>query len=455
MIYCSTRSPSIEADFRTAILSGLAPDGGLFVPRQVPRLDAATLARLEGASFLETALAVIGPFVGDSIDRQTLAALLHQAYAPFTHPSVAPLVDIAPRRWVLELFHGPTLAFKDHALQTLGALIGNFLDKGRQRPLVLCATSGDTGGAALSALARIESLRLLVLYPRGGVSAFQEAQMHALSGPSRRVRAVAGSFDDCQRLVKQAFADPGLRQRHSLMAVNSVNWGRIAAQAVYFAHAALRLARPGMPVDFAVPTGNFGNVYSGLLARRMGFPVGRLLVATNANDALVRLAETGALAPRPVIATNTPAMDIQIASNLERLLFDLTREQPVAGGGVEPLMAGAALSEGVLADLRRTLEFARVSPSATEAQMRGLHDQTGYLADPHTALALAAVQGIARHDRQLVILSTAHPAKFAETVQRATGILPRVGPPHRSAAPLAPSVLPASYDALVAEIDRL
>ncbi len=269
----------------------MAPDGGLYVPRTIPRFPGRGHPGAGSATFAQTAEAVLTPFTGGKINASALRAILDRAYARFDHPSVAPLVELAPRRWVLELFHGPTLAFKDHALQILGPLIGHFLAERGREAFVLCATSGDTGGAALAALEGPGNIRALVLYPKGGISAFQEAQMHALAGPGRRVVAVDGSFDDCQRLVKQALGDAALRDRYGLTAVNSVNWGRIAAQAVYYAHAALRLSLNGDPVDFAVPTGNFGNAYSGLVAQRMGFPVGRLLVVTNENDTLVRFAK--------------------------------------------------------------------------------------------------------------------------------------------------------------------
>lgn len=449
MDYISTRGQSPVADFASVITDGLAPDGGLYVPRAIPRLEAGVIRALEGATFARTAEAVLTPFTGGTIKASALRAILDQAYARFDHPSVAPLVEVAPRRWVLELFHGPTLAFKDHALQILGPLMGHFLSEGGRGAFVLCATSGDTGGAALAALAGVGNVRALVLYPEGGVSAFQEAQMHALTGPGRRVVAVEGSFDDCQWLVKQALGDPTLRDRYGLTAVNSVNWGRIAAQAVYYAHAALRLSRHGEPVDFAVPTGNFGNAYSGLIAQRMGFPVGRLLVATNENDILVRVAETGRLSPRPVVPTNTPAMDIQRPSNLERLLFDLSGD----GASVAACLDGQDIPQATRAGLGGTMSFARVSQSATLARMRRLFHQTGYIADPHTALALDAAGSFDPGPRHLVTLATAHPAKFAETVVAAIGLVPPSGQPDPKppACPVAP--VPPTLSAVLGQID--
>ncbi len=448
MDYISTRGQSPVADFATVILDGLAPDGGLYVPRAIPRLDAGVIRALEGASFARTAEAVLTPFTGGMIGARALRTILDQAYARFDHPSVAPLVDVAPRRWVLELFHGPTMAFKDHALQILGPLMGHFLAEKGRGAFVLCATSGDTGGAALAALAGVGNVRALVLYPKGGVSAFQEAQMHALTGPGRRVVAVEGSFDDCQRLVKQALGDAALRDRYALTAVNSVNWGRIAAQAVYYAHAALRLSRNGEPVDFAVPTGNFGNAYSGLVAQRMGFPVGHIMVATNENDTLVRLAETGRLLPRPVVSTNTPAMDIQRPSNLERLLHDLSGDSAF----VAACLSGQDIPQAMQAGLGTVMSFARVSQSATLARMRRLFHETGYVADPHTALALDAADSFAPGPRHLVTLATAHPAKFAETVAATIGQWPQNGRPDPKppAHPMDP--IPPTLSALVRQI---
>ena len=389
------------------------------------------------------------------MDPDQLRAILGQAYARFNHPAVAPLVEVAPRRWVLELFHGPTLAFKDHAMQILGPLIGHFLAETGRRAFVLCATSGDTGGAALAALDGLTSVRALVLYPKGGVSAFQEAQMHALSRPNRQVVAVAGSFDDCQRLVKQALGEADLRERYGLTAVNSVNWGRIASQAVYYAHASLRLSGTGEPVDFAVPTGNFGNAYSGLIARRMGFPVGRILVATNENDTLVRVVETGRIAPMRVLRTNTPAMDIQLASNFERMLFDLADDRFPDGATVLRFLGGMPLTDKMRAVLRGRLTFVRISQSATLDRMKALFDQTGYIADPHTALALEAAAGMDTEGRHLVTLATAHPAKFADTVEQAIGQSP---PLARDRVPLLTrekEPIAASSEAVLAKIKEI
>lgn len=426
MIYVSTRNPSVCADFRTAVLSGLAPDGGLFVPTSVPHLGRQDLHRLQGADRTRLGEAILAPFAAETLSAEALGHILRESYASFSHPSVVPLVEVAPRRWILELFHGPSLAFKDHALQVLGRLLRHFLEEVGRKALVLCATSGDTGGAALSALRDVDAARALVLYPQGGVSTFQEAQMQDLSTPTRRVIAVAGSFDDCQRLVKGALRDRSLCEMYGLTAFNSVNWARIAAQAVYYADASLRLGQGDALVDFAVPTGNFGNAYSGLLARRMGFPVGRIHVATNENDALVRVAKTGQMDPASVVPTNTPAMDIQVPSNFERLLYELI-DQDRSGGtgtGVERFLAGTRLTSGMRTRLNGSLCFARVGQDAVIARMRTLFDRTGYVADPHTALAMEPTETVDTGGRHLVTLATAHPAKFAETVETALGFRP-------------------------------
>jgi threonine synthase len=450
MDYISTRGAAPAMTFDHVILDGLAPDGGLYVPRFLPRLDPTAIEQLRDANFIAIAEAVLTPFIAGTVAVETLRALLRAAYARFNHPSLAPLVEVAPRHWVLELFHGPTLAFKDHAMQILGQLVGHFLVTTDRRAFVLCATSGDTGGAAMAALEGVERARALVLCPKGGVSAFQEAQMHALSSTTRRVVAVNGSFDDCQRLVKLALGDADLRERYALTAVNSVNWGRIAAQAVYYAHASLRLSHVGEPVNFAVPTGNFGNAYSGLIARRMGFPVGRILVATNENDTLVHVAETGMLAPGRVVQTNTPAMDIQLASNLERLLFDLGAEDG-SGPPLADLLRGSPLPQQTRQSLKDGLSFARVSQPATIARMKTLFDQTGYIADPHTALALEAAAQIDPGPRHLFTLATAHPAKFAETVTKAIGF----SPPLALGRWPAPACPPSPIDATLAAVENM
>lgn len=421
MMYVSTRDPACEVSFEAAILAGLAPDGGLYVPQSLPLFSPHALERLAGLSFAEQAIEIHAQLSGNMVPE--LTTIIEDGYRQFRHPNIAPLVEIERDQWVMELFHGPTLAFKDHAMQFLVPLMAHLLERENQSAFVLCATSGDTGGAALGALSRVEALRALVLYPDGGVSPFQERQMQSLSSDTCRAIPVSGSFDDCQRLVKGLLARADLTERFNLTAVNSVNWGRIAAQVVYYAHAALKLARPGQPVNFAVPTGNFGNAYAGLIAKRMGFAVGKIIVATNENDALVRAEETGVFAPDTTVSTNSPAMDIQAASNFERLVFDLSATPAEALEFSQTLMrhGRAKLPDGVQDALKAELRFACVSQSATSERMRRLHASTGYITDPHTAIGIEAAGRHPAPGRQTVVLATAHPAKFAETVDAAIG----------------------------------
>lgn len=421
MMYVSTRDPTSEVSFEAAILAGLAPDGGLYVPNSLPRFSSDDLERLADLSFAEQAVEIHAQLSGNTVPE--LKTIIEDGYRQFRHDSTAPLVEIARDQWVMELFHGPTLAFKDHALQFLVPLMAHLLERDNRSAIVLCATSGDTGSAALAALGRVKALRALVLYPDSGVSPFQERQMQSLSTDTCRAVPVSGSFDECQRLVKGLLVRSELTERFNLTAVNSVNWGRIAAQVVYYAHAALKLARPGQPVNFAVPTGNFGNAYAGLIAKRMGFAVGDMIVATNENDALVRAMETGVFEPATTVPTNTPAMDIQAASNFERLVFDLSATPAEALNFTQTLLqhGRAKLPYGVQNALRADLRFACVSQSATIEQMRRLHAQTGYIADPHTAIGIEAATRYPNPGRQTVVLATAHPAKFAETVDAAIG----------------------------------
>lgn len=425
MRYISTRDLAIEVGFETAILNGLAPDGGLYVPKSVPHLKPADLERLAQMTFAQQATEIHAHFSGADLPAEALRKIVEDGYQQFRHDSVAPLIEIAPDQWIMELFHGPTLAFKDHAMQCLVPLMGHLLDQKSRSAFVLCATSGDTGGAALSALGRVQSIRALVLYPQGGVSVFQERQMQSLFRDGRRAVPVSGNFDDCQRLVKALLARGDLRKAFGLTAVNSVNWGRIAAQTVYYAHASLKLARPGRAVNFAVPTGNFGNVYAGVIAKRMGFPVGKLIVATNENDTLVVAAKTGVFRPAATVTTNTPAMDIQAASNFERLIYDL--DLPEGKTAVKNVIQAlqnqghARLPEPLLNAVKDQITVERVSQRQTLDRLQHLFERTGYIADPRTAISVEAAHRHRSTPGQTVVLATAHPAKFADTVEEAIG----------------------------------
>jgi threonine synthase len=428
MRYISTRGLAPEADFETVIVEGLAPDGGLYVPTSVPQFSSAEMAALAGADLGAVTLAILGRFTGSSISDRQLTDLLSDCHAQFTHPQVTPLHPAGAGRWIMELFHGPTLAFKDLSMQVMAPLLGHFLQARGRNAFIIGATSGDTGGAALAAFAQCPDVHALFLYPDGGVSTYQESQMLALSDEKRRAVPVDGSFDDCQRLVKAMLSSSAARGAFRLTAVNSVNWGRILAQSAYFARTALTLADTGKPVHFVVPTGNYGNVYSGLLARRMGFPVGEIVLATNENDSLDRLVRTGTLQPRQVVRTNTPAIDIQLASNIERTLFDLSNGDAAAKmrATMGDLAAGrrATLGHELRSALAATHQSISISAQDTLSEIAATYRQTGYLADPHTALAIAAANRVVLPPGDVVVLSTAHPIKFAETMVEALGSLP-------------------------------
>ena len=438
--YASTRGDAPAVSFDDLLLSGAAPDGGLYVPETWPRFSEDELARLARLPFPAQVAAVVGLFAGGSRLAPRLDALAEAAYAGFRHPAIAPLVQIGPEDWFLELFHGPTLAFKDFAMQMLAAMVPALLaEEGRGGQgggvTLLAATSGDTGSAALAAFARAEGVRIAVLHPEGRVSEVQRRQMTTVLAPGALNIAVSGDFDDCQALVKAAYADAGLSRRLRLAAVNSINWARIAVQTAYYVSAALALGgRAERPVSFAVPSGNFGNAYAAWAAKRIGAPVGRILVATNRNDILARFLEDGGMERRSVHPTIAPSMDIQVASNFERLLYELLGRD---GAAVKALLQDFARSGRfavpgeVLARAREDFSGAAVSEEEIRAEIRRLHEAGGPLADPHSAVGLAAL-ACARAAGELpgpvVALGCAHPAKFAPAVEAASGATPPVPP---------------------------
>lgn len=421
MIYQSTRGSSPEVDFAQTILGGLAPDGGLYVPKSIPLFDASAQAELRGADLTRITCAIAARFAEASLTPGQVDQLLKDAFAGFTHPAITPLVEIGQRQWLLELFHGPTLAFKDVAMQVLAPLLGHFLGREDRTALILGATSGDTGGAAMAAFVGTPSVKSVFLYPHGGVSSFQAAQMQGLSNANHRAIAVNGSFDDCQRIVKSLLKRPDLRARLGLTAVNSVNWGRILAQSAYYARTALILGRADRPVDFVVPTGNFGNVYAGWIARRMGFPVGRLTLVVNENDSLQQVFQHGQLKRADVIRTNTPAIDIQIASNLERLVYDISPGDVAAIATAMNDGTPVLLPQLATDAMRDCFDVIRVAQDRTLARIKSSHSATGQIVDPHTALAIEGAAMRPRSDRETVVLSTAHPIKFRENVESALG----------------------------------
>ena len=430
--YVSTRGTAPVLDFKGVVLAGLAADGGLYVPESWPAFAPTDFASFRGARYQEVALRVLEPFVGDALDRATLARLIEESYATFTHAAVAPLRQIAADEWLLELFHGPTLAFKDIALQLLGRLMDYFLAQARTRLVVVGATSGDTGSAAIAACQDRAAIEIFILHPKGRVSDVQRRQMTTVTATNVHNLAVEGTFDDCQALVKRLFADRAFAQRYNLGAVNSINWARIVAQTVYYVTAAVALGAPERGITFAVPTGNFGDVYAGYCAHRIGLPIQRLVIATNRNDILARLLATGEYRPAGVIPTLSPSMDIQVASNFERLLFELYDRD---GARVAATMNGLAQSGSFALDgacrgrAQAIFSAAATDEESTLATIRAVADTAGVVVDPHTAVAIAAgrrVKGTGAGP--LVHLATAHPAKFPDAVQRALGRVPEPPP---------------------------
>ena len=424
MKYVSTRGVAPALGFADVLLAGLAEDGGLYVPETWPTLSPERIARFAGRGYADVATEVIAPFVGGDIAVADLRRMCVEAYASFRHPATAPLAQLDSGSFALELFHGPTLAFKDFAMQLLARLMDHVLARRGERITLMAATSGDTGGAAVEAFAGRKNIDLFVLFPKGRVSPFQQRQMTTTGAANVHALAVEGTFDDCQALVKAAFGNAALRRRIAITGVNSINWARIVAQTVYYFTAAAALGAPHRPVSFTVPTGNFGDVFAGYVAKRMGLPIGRLVVATNINDILARTLATGRYELRGVHATTSPSMDIQVSSNFERLLFEAYGRDAAA---VRRLMAGLAQSGAFtidpapLAAIRE--EFAGSSADEAEvvATIAGVSRATGFLPDPHTAVGLAVAGRFLEPGVPMVTLSTAHPAKFAAAVETATG----------------------------------
>jgi threonine synthase len=422
--YVSTRGGAPDLGFADVLLAGLAPDGGLYVPEQWPELP--TLHR--GMGYASAAAAVVAPFIDDEIDVGTLRRLCDDAYATFAHPAVCPLVQIGPNDWLLELFHGPTLAFKDVALQLVGRLFDDVLSRRQEHLTIVVATSGDTGSAAIDAVAGRANVDIVVLYPQGRVSDVQRRQMTTVDAPNVRTAAIEGTFDDCQDLVKAMFADEPFRREHNLGAVNSINWARVMAQVVYYVTASLHLAPPSH-VAFAVPTGNFGNVLSGWVARRMGAPIHRLVIGSNRNDILARFLHSGIMATSLVVPTLSPSMDIQVSSNFERLLFELNHRD--GGMTAEQLLAfratGSLVVEADQLDaVTDVFDAARVDDDETLRIIADTYRRAGILVDPHTAVGLGAAAAGRGEDLDvpMVTLATAHPAKFPDAVEAATGVRP-------------------------------
>ncbi|WP_439573170.1 threonine synthase [Phreatobacter sp.] len=428
MRYISTRGEAPALNFPDALLAGLARDGGLYVPEIWPAMAPEAIAALTGQPYPEVARRVLAPFVDGAIEAAALSRMIEDAYATFRHPAVTPLVQLSPSEWVLELFHGPTLAFKDCAMQLLGRLMDHVLKARGQRATIVGATSGDTGGAAIDAFRGLDQVDVVILFPDGRVSDVQRRMMTTVDAPNVHAIAIDGTFDDCQAIVKGLFNNHAFRDRVKLSGVNSINWARIVAQVVYYFVAGAALGAPQRPARYVVPTGNFGDVFAGYAAKRMGLPMSGLVVATNINDILERTIRTGRYEVTGVEPTSSPSMDIQVSSNFERLLFDAHGRD---AGAVRRLMAGLAQSGSfaieatALAAIRADFAAARADEAEVSAMIRQTLEAAGYLLDPHTAVAMVAARKVAADPPvPTVVLSTAHPAKFPDAVEAACGTRP-------------------------------
>lgn len=430
--YVSTRGAAPILGFDDVVLAGLARDGGLYVPQFWPRLSDENLRAMAQLNYPALTARVMAPFAAPAIAESELRELAVSAYAGFDHAQVAPLKRLYPRLWLLELFHGPTLAFKDFALQILGRLFDLILKRRGERVTIVGATSGDTGSAAIEACRGRDAIDIFILHPRGRVSEVQRRQMTTVDAANVHNIAVEGTFDDCQDLVKAMFNDAAFRDEMNLAAVNSINWARILAQITYYVYAALALGGPGQPVAFAVPTGNFGNVFAAYAARCLGAPIAHLIVGSNRNDILTRFFASGRMEMGEVFPTLSPSMDIQISSNFERLLFELyDRDGAVVAGLMDTFKAQRAFQVDTRRWQRATGVFSafRVDDSETSETIRSVYAETGELLDPHSAIGVAAARSI-RTDTGIPVIAvaTAHPAKFPDAVEAATGQRPALPP---------------------------
>lgn len=424
MRYISTRGDAPVLSFEEAMLTGLARDGGLYLPETWPTMSEAEIADLAGKSFEEVAFQVIKPYIGDAFTEEEFRGIIDRAYASFGHDLRCPLVQVGPERWVQELHHGPTLAFKDVAMQLIGQLFEFALKRRGERVTIVGATSGDTGSAAIEAFRGLEAVDVFILYPHGRVSEVQRRQMTTPTESNVHALAVEGDFDDCQAAVKAMFNDFDFRDGMKLAAVNSINWARVLAQAVYYFTSAVALGAPGRKISYSVPTGNFGDVFAGYVAKRMGLPIDRLVVATNQNDILHRTVQTGAHEKRGVEPSTSPSMDIQVSSNFERLLFDLyDREGPAVQQLMKELSdnGGFALSQGAKDRLCDEFDSARYGEDEVAGLIKTYAAKTGHVLCPHTAIGVGAAEAVSG---PVVALATAHAAKFPDAVEAACGQRP-------------------------------
>ncbi|WP_131195139.1 threonine synthase [Lichenihabitans psoromatis] len=426
MNYVSTRGETTSVSFTEALLAGLARDGGLYVPETVPVLTPSTIASFAGRPFVEVIETVISPFATDAFDPANLRRMIETAYATFRHPAVTPLVQLDTNLFVLELFHGRTLAFKDVAMQLLGRMMDATLKRSGRRATIVGATSGDTGAAAIDAFRGLDQVDVFILYPHGRVSDVQRRQMTTIDDGNVHTIAIEGTFDDCQAIVKGLFNHHTFRDRVGLSGVNSINWARIVAQIGYYFVAGAVLGSPHRALSYVVPTGNFGDILAGHYAKAMGLPIDRLVIATNENDILDRCLKTGTYGIQGVRPTQSPSMDIQISSNFERLLFGAYGRDSAALRGLMANLAQAGqftIAPEPLARIRADFDSERVDEAGTQAEMVRTFEETGHILDPHTAIGVAAARTTLARDPKtpVVALGTAHPAKFPDAVARATG----------------------------------
>lgn len=423
MKYISTRGNAPALSFEEVMLTGLASDGGLYVPEHLPKFSPVDIKAMADMDYSELAFRVMSPFVAGDIPDDDFKRLIDEAYGQFRHKAITPLVQLGHNEWVLELFHGPTLAFKDVALQLLGRMLDYVLEKRQQKVVVMGATSGDTGSAAIEGCRHCDNVDIFVLYPHQRVSDVQRRQMTTVLAPNVHTLAIEGNFDDCQNFLKASFADQSfLPADRQLVAVNSINWARIMAQIVYYFHAAAALGSPDRPISFSVPTGNFGDIFAGYLAKQMGLPIERLIIGTNANDILHRCISANDHSKKELIHSLSPSMDIMVSSNFERLLFDLyDRDGEAIVGLMDEFKSGSmSLSENALSKARSLFVSHRVDDARTIEVIKEVLAESEYLADPHTAIGIeAARQTRGNSTTPIVCLSTAHPAKFPEAVEKA------------------------------------
>jgi threonine synthase len=428
MNYVSTRGLAPVLDFEGAMLSGLARDGGLYVPEHFPQISRDELLVLRGKPYADVAFAIVSKFTDGSIPNADLRKMIDAAYATFHHPATTPLKQLAPNQYLLELFHGPTIAFKDVAMQLLSRMMDWSLAKQKRRAVIIGATSGDTGGAAIDAFQHSKNASIFILHPHGLVSDVQRRQMTTVTSPSVHNIAIEGNFDDCQAIVKALFNDLTFRDQVGLAGVNSINWARIMAQIVYYFYAALQLGAPDRSVSFTVPTGNFGNVFAGLAAKRMGLNIDRLVIATNSNDILDRTLKTGSYTVTGVHATTSPSMDIQVSSNFERLVYLANNNDSSAvRSAMESLKqsGGFILQSEAIKSIRAEFDSSATSEAEADKTMADVLAQTGELLDPHTAVGYAIAQKTGMSS-PMVTLATAHPAKFPDAVEAATKVKPNL-----------------------------